>query len=35
VRRSIIESGQDTPAPDFGRHGAQTQDTDNPAKKTA
>jgi len=35
VRRSIIESGQDTPAPDFGRHGAQTHDTDNPAKKTA
>ena len=35
VRRSIIESGQDTPAPDFGRHGAPSQETDKPAKKTA
>lgn len=35
VRGSIIESGQDTPAPDFGRHGVQTKDTGKPAKKTA
>jgi hypothetical protein len=31
----VIESGQDTPAPDFGRHGAQTKAADKPAKKTA
>jgi len=34
VRRSVIESGQDTPAPDFGRHGAHT-DPPTTAKKTA
>ena len=26
IRRSIIEAGQDTAAPDFGRHGAQSAD---------
>lgn len=35
VRRSIIESGQDTPAPDFGRHGVSTPKPENAAKKTA
>jgi cyclohexadieny/prephenate dehydrogenase len=27
VRRGIIEAGQDTPAPDFGRRGAKASDT--------
>jgi len=35
VRRSVIESGQDTPAPDFGRHGAHTEPPATAAKKTA
>ena len=35
VRRSVIESGQDTPAPDFGRHGTQTDPPKQSAKKSA
>ncbi|MFW6024121.1 MAG: prephenate/arogenate dehydrogenase family protein [Dichotomicrobium sp.] len=35
VRRGIIESGQDTPAPDFGRHGVPSKKNEKPAKKTA
>jgi cyclohexadieny/prephenate dehydrogenase len=35
VRRSVIESGQDTPAPDFGRHGTSSEHSRKSAKKTA
>ena len=35
VRRGIIESGQDTPAPDFGRHAAHTAPPKRSVKKSA